>query len=186
MVRVLNAALLPHAPAGPMSLGSTGVWRWLWATAGALAEAEAYAEEERVGRERWRTQQIEYAARRFPEANAPFVSEWQETLAPAARQRLEDTALAQARAETGKPAFVHLTATAYHFGCGVLVTIGSAVPGSTRGWYGLIRPDPTKLDMKLVEQLGLVLFTIPDEAAALREAAPPGTRVVTVETGQNI
>ncbi|MFF4150070.1 hypothetical protein ACFYZU_07650 [Streptomyces sp. NPDC001651] len=163
-------------------MGSTGVWRWLWATSEAIAQAEAHAEDERVGRERWRTQRIEYTARRFPEANASFVSAWQQTLAPVARQRLQDTALAQARVESGKPAFVHLAATAYHFGCGVLVTVGSAVPTSPRGWYGLIRPDPARLDMKLVEQLGLVLFTTSDEAAALSRAAPPGTRVVAVET----
>ncbi|MEW2528370.1 hypothetical protein [Streptomyces sp. NPDC047071] len=163
-------------------LEAMGAWRWLWATSEAIAEAEVYAEDERVGRERWRNEQIEYAVRRFPEANAPFVNQWQQTLAPTARQRLQDAALAQARAETGKPAFVHLIATAYHFGCGILVTVGSAVPNSTRGWYGLIRPDPTRLDMKLVEQLGLVLFTTPCESAALTRAAPPGTRVITVAT----
>ncbi|MGW7662371.1 hypothetical protein [Streptomyces sp. NPDC054756] len=163
-------------------MGSTGVWRWLWATSEAITQAEAHAEDERVGMERWRAQRIEYAARRFPEANASLVSAWQQTLSPAARQRLQDTALAQALVETGKPAFVQPAATAYHFGCGVLVTVGSAVPSSPQGWYGLIRPDPARLDMKLVEQLGLVLFTTPDEAAALSRATPPGTRVVAVET----
>jgi hypothetical protein len=174
--------MLSHAPTVPVVLEAMGAWRWLWATSEAIAEAEVYAEDERVGRERWPNEQIDYAVRRFPEANAPFVSQWQQTLAPTARQRLQDAALAQARAETGKPAFVHLTATAYHFGCGILVTVGSTVPNSTRGWYGLIRPDPTRLDMELVERLGLVLFTTPCESAALTRAAPPGIRVITVAT----
>ncbi|MEU6138784.1 hypothetical protein ABZ848_00305 [Streptomyces sp. NPDC047081] len=181
VARILHSALLPHAPAGPVNLGVTGAWRWLWATPEGIAKAESYAEDERVGRERWRSQQIEYAARRSPEANASLVSLWQRALAPAARQQLQETALAQARADTGKPAFVHLAATAYHFGCGVLVTVGSAVPASTQGWYGLIRPDPARLDMKLVNQLGLVLFTTPAEATALIRAAPAGTRVITVD-----
>jgi hypothetical protein len=182
VAHILHAVLLPHAPTGPVGLGIPGVWRWLWATPEAVGEAKAYAEKERVGRERWRRQQIEYAARRFPEANAPLVSQWQQTLEPAARQQLQDAALAQARADTGQLAFVHAKATAWHFGCGVLVTVGSAVPTSTRGWYGLIRPDPTRLDMTLVHQLGLVLFTTPEESAALTRAAPAGTRVITVET----
>lgn len=168
--QVLEGCVMAHKPAERLYLSRCS-WSEVWSSPHHIAAAARFGEVERKGRKRQARESLEWRARRWPEANRFLVQEWQGILSECTRRNLHSAVAQLIRTETGKEPTFKPQWVAGNWACGVPVCVDGRP-------YGVIHPDPSRVDWQLFSRLVMFVATNPDRDALLR-SAPEGTRVVT-------
>ncbi|MFJ8073114.1 competence protein CoiA family protein [Streptomyces sp. NPDC096176] len=168
--QVLESCVMTHRPAERIHW-SFGSWSEVWSSRHHIADAERFGEAERKGRERQARENLEWRARRWPEANRFLVEEWQGALSERIRQNLHSAVAEWIRIETGKEPTFKPQWIAWDWACGVPVCVDGRP-------YGVVHPDPTKINWQHFSRLITFAATNSDRESLL-SSAPAGARIVT-------
>ncbi len=169
--QALEGCVIVHQPTEHIYL-SDGSWSAVWSSPDHIAVAARFGEVERESQQRQARENLERRARKWPDVNRVLVQEWQEMLPEGTQRALHSAVADWIRAETGKEPSFKPQWFAWNWACGVPVCVDGRP-------YGVIHPDPSKVDWKLLTRMVIFVPTDTDRQALLR-SAPEGTRVVTL------
>lgn len=167
--QVIEGSVVAHQPTEQIYL-SDGSWSQVWSSPHHVAVATRFGIAEREGQQRQARANLERDARKWPEANRILVQEWQENLPEGTLQALRPAVAQWIRTETGKEPTFRPQWIAWNWASGVPVCVDGRP-------YGVMHPDPSRVDWKLLTRM--VIF-VPSDAdrQALLCSAPEGTCVV--------
>jgi competence protein CoiA len=167
--QVLEGGLVVHQPTEHVHMSDCS-WSEVWSSPHHVAVAARFGAAEREGKQRKARENLEWYARKSPEANGILVQEWQEGLPESTWKALHSAVAEWVRTETGKEPSFRPHWVAWNWACGVPVCVDGRP-------YGVIHPDPSKVDWKLLTRMAIFVPSDTDRQTLLR-SAPEGTRIV--------